>query len=96
MATNRPDGESFREDNSGSYLFIGGVLDGQLIDIFGGKPEVYYHPVRVDDTYMRNEVYHREPIHHIGRMVAEIYREHGLRMEEIIIRLLAAYAENKR
>lgn len=78
-----------------SYLFVGGPLDRQIMDV--QKPQDrYYHPVKVDAEHMMMEEYRREPFYYNGRVVLVIYHHSSVRMEEVLIRMAGAYAELRR
>jgi hypothetical protein len=74
-------------DKAGRYLFIGGTLDRQFVDV--GAGEKTHHVDRTKEEYVS------EPIVLDGRLVVMFFRESSVRMEEVLISLMAAYADKE-
>jgi hypothetical protein len=75
-------------------LFVGGPLDGQH-KALAGRPARYECRTRIGDRVIVDE-YILEPIEAERRVVLHLYRHTGMRMAEVVVRLMAAYAEMKK
>jgi hypothetical protein len=104
-----PGGEAVVNSSSpGCFLFVGGPLDGQVRDV-PSTTRRWHVPIyeqrsspgplqsAVGKITVEQAEYVREPIHvEGGRMVLHLYRYSGMRMAEVVLRLMAAYADKNK
>jgi len=77
----------------GWWLFVGGPLDGQLIEI-QGKPMRYEHRMEIDGQAVVHE-YVLQPVEVERRFVTHFYCHTGMGIIEAVLRMMAAYAVMK-
>lgn len=74
------------------FLFVGGPLDGQVIDVHGGMPPRYRHHHKNGGLEACTD-YVLEPIEAERRVLLHLYRAETMRMAEVVLRMMAAYCD---
>jgi hypothetical protein len=74
------------------FLFVGGPLDGQVIDVLG-MPKRYQHWTKNREPKAAT-AYVLEPIEVERRVVLHLYRAETMRMTEVVLRLMAGYCDS--